>query len=90
MTFSITHITPSRIDILYEEEHYSIHGEALDKSVGGLDYVINARDFHYSDDDREFEPIPVAVRLAVIEALKAELQRRDWAFEVEGEDALRA
>jgi hypothetical protein len=85
MSFSILHITPSRFDLAFEGERYTMHGEALDSEVGGLDYVIYGTDFHFTDDSGGDRPIPEATRLAVLENLKLELIRRGWVFEVDGD-----
>lgn len=85
MPFSILRITPSRFDIAYDGEHYTMHGEALDSAVGGLDYVIYGTDFHFTELSRKDFPIPEATRLAVLGHLKLELIRRGWVFEVDGD-----
>jgi hypothetical protein len=89
MAFSIAGITPSKLDVVYDGQQYTVHGEALDKDVGGLDYVIYAQDFHYSDPARKGGAIPVATQIAVLDQLKAELLHRGWAIEVDGEAQLR-
>jgi hypothetical protein len=85
MSFSILHITPSRFDIAYDGERYTMHGEALDSAVGGLGYVIYGRDFHFTESSGKDKPIPEATRLAVLERLKLELIQRGWVFEIEGD-----
>jgi hypothetical protein len=90
MFFSIDRVTPSRIDMTYNGERYTVHGEALDKDVGGLDFVVNASDLHYTDSSRESVLIPAPTKVAVLDQLKGELSRRGWAFEVDGEAELRA
>jgi hypothetical protein len=85
MDFSVLQVTPSRFDIAYDGEHYTMHGEALDSAVGGLDWVIYGSDFHFTDLSRKHLPIPEVTRLAVLAHLKLELISRGWVFEVDGD-----
>ncbi len=81
----ITYMTPSRIEFEFNGESYTVHGEALDPSFG-MDYVIYADDFHFTDATKEAQPISVDVRRRVLDAIKIELSSKGTRFEVEGDD----
>jgi hypothetical protein len=82
--------TSSRIEYEYMGESYTVHGEALNPDVGGLDYVVYATDMHFTTDARKHEPIPTGTQIAVLDGIKAELSKRGTKFEVDDEDTVYA
>jgi hypothetical protein len=80
----ITYMTPSRIEYEYQGQSYTVHGEALNSDIGGLDYVIYANDMHFTDESRKDESIDQRTKLALLDGIKAELLKRGTRFEVEG------
>jgi hypothetical protein len=86
----ITYMTPSRIEYEFSGESYTVHGEALNPEVGGLDYVIYAPDFHFTDPARRDAKISPLVHLQVLEGIKSELTKKGTRFEVDDEDVVLA
>lgn len=86
----ITYMTPSRIEYEYMGESYTVHGEALNPDVGGLDYVVYATDMHFSDPSKKHEPIPPGTKVALLTGIKVELGIRGTKFEVDDEDVIYA
>ena len=86
----ITYMSPSRIEYEYMGESYTVHGEALNPDVGGLDYVVYATDMHFTRDAGKRGPIPAGTQVAILDGIKVELTRRGTKFEVDDEDIIYA
>jgi hypothetical protein len=80
----ITNMTPSRIEYEFDGNSYTVHGEALNPDYG-LDFVIYADDFHFTDPAKAGSPVDQTTRVKVLEGIKTELAKRGTRFDVEGD-----